>query len=208
MVWSPSATNNLFVMFHGERDFYLEQGPNVLLGQQIICGTGLLLDVWETASDTWSNTPFGPLQGGAGRTGDATYNGLTVGTKILSLASRNSFLNAAGQYGGLATEFQTNFNNNGTTGAGTSYLDVTGGTQAGYFDSNTFFTPTSLTAGVSNADVYLNWDIRPNDLAGTDWLAKSHDPAQADFLPEPATIVIWSLLGVLGLAVSWRRRRA
>jgi hypothetical protein len=27
-------------------------------------------------------------------------------------------------------------------------------------------------------------------------------------VPEPATIVIWSLLGGLGIAVGWRRKRA
>jgi len=207
-VWSPTATDNLFVIFHGERDFHLTQGTGASLGTQFIDGTGLNVDVWETPTNTFDATAGIP-SGSGGRTGATSYTGVTVGTLILSLTSRSSFINAAGVNGGLATEFESQFNTEHTNGNGLSYMDVSGGTQGAMFASGTFFTPVSLAAGVANADVFLNWDIQPNDLAGTDWLAKSHDPALANVqIPEPTTIIIWSMLGALGLAVGWRRRRA
>ncbi|MBN2473410.1 MAG: hypothetical protein JXB62_02285 [Pirellulales bacterium] len=65
------------------------------------------------------------------------------------------------------------------------------------FDVDATSDPAYL---LSNGNVALtfrlwNWRIDAVELSG-------------DIIPEPATIVIWSLLGALGAVVCWRRRRA
>ena len=198
-VWMPSANDFLFVMFYGEKDFQLTQHGQT----QYIDGTGMKVDMYETTTNTWN-----PSQGSAGRTGLSTYTGVTVGAPILSLSSLPDFINANGNNGGLATEFESQFNAGALSGQGLAYMKITGGSDAGQWGKNIFATPVSTAAGVPNADIFLNWQIFPNDLTNADWLVKTNDPAQGDIIPEPVSVVIWSLLGVVGLAVGWWRRRA
>jgi hypothetical protein len=217
VLWAPGPGSYISAMFYGEVDNYLRQDTAQF---QYIEGYGLKVDFWEKATNTFDAT-----LGAAGRTGVATYTGITDGgaVNILSLASTPKFINDAGTNGGLATEFQSHYNSAAQEGNGVAFMNVTGGAQAGIFDTGTFVSAVDPTA--PNADVKLQWTILPNSIpgdpnspfvggvpdgrpAGNEWLVLTDDPVRASVIPEPLSIIIWSLLGVVGLTVSWWRRRA
>jgi len=66
-------------------------------------------------------------------------------------------------------------------------------------------TDTLVLAGLSAK--YLRFDA----VGGTHWAHLGEITVlspEADPVPEPSTLVIWSLLGTLGITVGWRRRRS
>ena len=79
-------------------------------------------------------------------------------------------------------------------------MDVVGGTEATYWDTDTFVSPY----GFPNTDIRLQFDTIPSNIA--DWLVKSRDPVSTYFVPEPLTL-FGLFAGVSGLAGYIRRRR-
>lgn len=74
--------------------------------------------------------------------------------------------------------------------------------------------PESLFAGAGEDDfliLYSHFGDYGDSYASTDgpeeWGMNIVEPEGGVPIPEPATIVIWSLLGALGIAYGWRRRQ-
>ncbi len=72
----------------------------------------------------------------------------------------------------------------------------------------------SFTTGAFSGTFPSNGALVTPPVSLTQWVSLTHGAsgvssfnAELTIIPEPATIVIWSLLGSLGIVVAWRRRR-
>jgi hypothetical protein len=193
VLWDSQTSNvELTGIFWGEQDFNLATTQ----GRQYIDGVGMHIDMYEDIVKNYDAT-----QGPGVRSGDYTYPTATDGTLVLSLVSVPGFINDTGQYGGLATEFESVFNPGNTTGGGSAWLNITAGRDLAQFDSNVYSAPY-ITGNV--ADVQIAYQLQ---AGANGWLVRSTDPVYADALPEPATLIVWSLLGLTGGGLmAWRRR--
>lgn len=200
VVWSePVKHAQLTVMFYGEQDFYVNQLAN---GFQEVDGSGMHVDLYLQNYTDPLYTAYNPSAGSAGRTGASGYTTVTDGQLVLSTVSTADFIHPAGTLGGLATEFDSVFNQT-SGGSGQAYLSVTGGTYAKQFDQNYFSSP--YVAGVT-ADLFAQFTTVVNSSTGN-WLVSSNDPVTGDFVavPEPST---YGLLGAAFLSgiIALRRR--
>jgi MYXO-CTERM domain-containing protein len=129
---------------------------------------------------------------------------VTDGNLILSTVSVGGFINDAGTLGGLATEFSSTFNNS-SGGTGQAALNVTGGSEAAYFNTNFFASP--FIPGVT-ADLFAQFTTVINTSTG-DWLVRSNDPVTGNFVPvpEPSTYGFAAVVGLLGIVALRRRNR-
>lgn len=84
-----------------------------------------------------------------------------------------------------------------------SYLSVTGGTMAQYFDTN-YWTLTKADGSTVTADFHNKNSFDAFNARG--WNANSEDPIEGFVVPEPTTVALFGL-GLLGLASIGRRRQ-
>jgi hypothetical protein len=202
VVWSESVKNQqLTISFYGEKDFYVSQLAN---GFQQINGVGLHADIYLQDKSALGYTAYDPFLGSAGRIGANGYTSVTDGNLILSTVSVGGFINDAGTLGGLATEFSSTFNNS-SGGTGQAALNVTGGSEAAYFNTNFFASP--FIPGVT-ADLFAQFTTVINTSTG-DWLVRSNDPVTGNFVPvpEPSTYGFAAVVGLLGIVALRRRNR-
>jgi hypothetical protein len=203
VVWSEAAKNQqLTIMFYGEQDYYVNQLAN---GFQEIDGTGLHVDLYLQSKTDPTYTAYSPLAGSAGRTGASSYTTVTDGTKILSTVAVGGFIHDAGVLGGLDTAFASNFNAS-SGGHGQAFLDVTGGTMAAQFNTNSI--TSDFVPGLT-ADLFAQFTTTVNvNPTIADWLVSSNDPVQGVFtaVPEPSTYGLIGA-GLLAGVIALRRRR-
>ncbi len=211
-VWNAAADNQqLTTLFYGTQDFY---GKQVSLGlnpgpqddSMTIASRGLQIDVYLSDTTLGSHTSFTPGNPAlaANRPADDAYLtvtdsnfGLNSGTAttarpVLTMRSDSGFLRGTGDFGGLATEFETT--SIGTSlnlaGSGAAFLSVAptlGGTGSlnSLWDTNGFLSPH--VAG-KRADFSLQFTATV-DGSG-DWLLSSQDPFRGSVIPEPTTALI------------------
>lgn len=191
-VWTPAGKGaELTVYFWGLQDFYVEQIDS---DNQRYDGAGMHFDLYTEPLP--SPTVFVPSGGTAARTAANTYPTVTDGTLVLSGVSVPGFINAPGIAGGLATEFEAQFNTTTVTGDGGLYVSLIGGQDRAQFDTDGFVSPF----GLGTADLRVQFDTAPATIA--DWLMTADDPVKGH-VPEPATM---TMLG-LGALVLMRRKR-
>lgn len=208
-IWSPDGKGQeLTVMFYGAQDFYVQQVEN---GYQEINSTGLHVDLWLQTVGGPGYTAYNPLLGSAGRTGVNSYTTVTDGTLILSTVSTGGFMFNNGTFGGLATEFRTNFNA-GSGGLGEAYLNVTGGSMADVFNTDSITSAVSAATNPAlRADLFAQFTT---DLTSvSDWLVSSQDPVRGLIvaIPEPSTyglIAAGALVGIVALRRMKKRAQA
>jgi len=215
VIWSETGKNaQLTVMFYGESDFYQKQLAGGFSNED---GVNLHADVYLQSKTDPSYTQYNPLGGSAGRLALDKYNTVTdsngttslLGVPILTTVSKANFIHAAGVLGGLATEFNSTFNNT-SGGQGQAYLDVTGGTDAAQFNLNGFTSP--FVAGTT-ADLFAQFTTvalgapSPNQPIA-DWLVSSNDPIRGNALgvPDTGSTLLMLGLGLGFLAEAYRRR--
>jgi len=209
IIWSRTGGKNqeITVMFYGSQDFFLTKDGF----QQVTSSVGLHVDMYVQSTIGGGFTPYNPTLGSAGRTGLSSYTTVTDGTMILSTVSRAGFLYAAGTEGGTATEFTSTFAP-GVNGKGGAYLDVTGGSMASVFNTNSI---TSVFNPALTTDLRVEFTTQPNSGPGAvgpataDWLVRSNDPVTGFIVPvpEPSTYGLVAAGALLGL-VAFRRMKA
>lgn len=213
VIWqSLSANTELTWMFHSATDYYAEVSDGV--GSVHTDSVGLIAELWEEPK--LGGTPINMTKGSPWRTGLSTYTGATEGTMLLQLTSAPGFLHVAGDFGGPLAEFESIFNAVSNSSSGTAYFDVTGGTMASFFDTNTITSTAGQINGVPNADAWIQFTAtaasdgpNPSKLGGIppyDWLVTSEDPVRTNVIPEPMTMA-GLLLGVGCLGRYIRKRR-
>ncbi len=106
----------------------------------------------------------------------------------------------------------------GTAGSERGWtFDVTGGSDAGLDILATYRDLVALTATAPVGDVFRRLDIQFRNVGGfatgrdltfiadTDNILFAGDITPA--VPEPASLIVWSAIGGLGIVGAWRRRR-
>jgi hypothetical protein len=132
--------------------------------------------------------------GPGGRTGLATYPGITTGSLFLSLA-----FTPAVEGGDIVSTYKSSFDSATVDGGALGYLDVTGGSHAYLFDTNTVFDPNG---GAHDFVLTVTFNAQGAGL----WTVKSAGQAQG-FVPEPGTLLLLAgALAALAGATAKRRR--
>lgn len=208
-IWSPAGKGyELSGVVYGEQDIHLDgiDADNIRIG-----GVGMKMDMYSNVDGDFLAAA---ALGTAGRLPLGGFTFLSDGTLELSMYSLPGFINAAGVGAGEATQFESRFNLTTSTGDGLAFLEVSGGTSAFQFNSDTFAMPAPnsiILGGLGGfdlaADVSLAYNMTPAQLA--DWLVFNDDPALANItnvIPEPATMILFTL-GAAGIAARLRRRK-
>jgi hypothetical protein len=149
------------------------------------------------------NVPFNPEfslnDGGALGHGEG-YDGAVAGRNMPLV------LKATGIPGILegsnTTLFSTLTNATVPSGNGYGLLDFVGGAWQGWFAADAFDAPPPTTG---EQDAHLQSTIGEDNYYG--WPAASEDPIKAQIIPEPASLIAWTVLGVCALGFAAVRRR-
>jgi hypothetical protein len=192
-LFTKGVDGYLIGMFYGVTDSYVEVVCTLSLGcSSTILAVGGAVDLYASASD-WT-----PAGGAIARTSLSTYPGIPTTDLYLSAVfgpGVNGFIPSA--------TYQTTFNQGSFAGDAQGFLDITGGSAAAIFDTNSLFD----TVGDPH-DLFLS--VISNDVNGAarrnGWLLTSEGGVKgyARTIPEPGTLV---LLGLGVVAAGWASRR-
>ncbi|MEX5748362.1 PEP-CTERM sorting domain-containing protein [Massilia sp. X63] len=176
-------------MFGGIKDTYVEVNGQIS-PTTLALGTGGWLNMYLTNSNY--NSSYGP----SGRLGEFGYKGVTDVGGTLALSA----VFGAGALGGHPEyTYVSNYANNSISGGSQAFLDVTGGSMKGLFDTNRQEDPNGnmhdmflkVTYGQTGASAKAGWTVDASgDVQGN--------------IPEPGSLALLGL-GLAGLA-SLRRR--
>jgi hypothetical protein len=161
---------------------------------------GGFVDLWLNTAD-YDPDPNNTNDGPDGRIGTNGYQSITDagGTLWLSAA-----FGAAVNAGYPAATYQTSYNSSSIAGNGQGFLDVTGGSQASLFNTDTLTDPIG-----GSHDLFLTatFDDVNGSAAAIGWTVVSAGQVQGNAsVPEPGTLFLVG--GVLaGLGVARRRAR-
>lgn len=203
VLWLDGDNNEeIMVMFYGGIDVAIAPGP--IAGQTVIQVDQLKFDFYQQAFGTFV-AAGDEDQGALGRTGFATYNGVTGGTSLWTTVLNKGFAGIAGAgNAGFLTFFTPDVT--GTTGSGNFQLllDITGGTAQAAYDTN---------SQINGADFFTQGTTAPNDgssvpiagLGNGQWTVFSDDPIRCNVIPEPVTL-LGLMLGMSSLGGYLRRR--
>ena len=200
VIWSESQKNaEITMMFYGAQDFYIQQVEN---GFQHINAVDLQADFYFQSKTDPLYTQYNPLLGSGGRIDQDSYTTVTDGTRFLTTESVAGFIHGPNEFGGVASEFLSNFHLT-AGGNGQTYLQVTGGTDAAQFNTNGYTSPHG--AGTT-ADLFAVFTTTPTDVAN--WLVASNDPitgSVARGVPDSGSTLLMLGFGLVCFGLGYRR---
>lgn len=222
ILWQPSSSSELTLIFWGLTDTYLNQstdGAGVIT--QNIHGTGIQIAIFEdTTPDypgntlgpgAWDNTT-GPVDGGGKR--GPVYPQVTDGTLVWTMRSRTGY-----DFNSPADDFIATFTSGsvvyGSVGHFLADLASVDGWGTGLLNNSSFIRDTipayqadgsdALGSPTDTADFLFGFTGTGNGSGS--WLLKTTDPIETSgFIPEPISMA-GMLLGIASVGGYVRRRK-
>jgi hypothetical protein len=202
--WSPSPTQEIALVF---RDYVAGKVPTLADGS--VWFTGGVMDWYFDSTPDYSSST-GPFS--TGWTDIATDNGVgnsgdTLWFTTDAIAGRDSGFPAATLVSRDAELKIVNGTELYLSGVGHGLLEITSYSSTPHpFEMNaSFLFDNDFTTHSEFGGTYTSWESQVG------WSLDSQDPAYPTYVPEPASIIVWGLLGAGcagGVMARRRRRRA
>ena len=183
-------------IFTGLSDHAVEVNCGILSGcTTTALSSGGVFKIWSNVADY--NPTLGPTGPGVNLP-LSVYPGISGGSLFLS-----GVFSAGVLLGDTTTTYLSQFNNNSFAGGGQGFLDVTGGSAAASFDTNTL---TDANGNKHDLFAALTFDDVNNAASSLGWTVKSAGQISGAAIPEPTSLALAGL-ALLGLVGVTRRKQ-